>query len=128
MRINRIALLLGHTCRIVLIVGFGLTTVANARAFEGTAEQREACTPDVFRLCSSEIPDVGRIMACMDANEARLSPGCRAVFQTASLDRPATHRTHRTRYAHYRGRHNLRHYAHDYNDPYASHHHSWARS
>ena len=27
---------------------------------QGTAEERQACTPDVFRLCSSEIPNVDR--------------------------------------------------------------------
>ena len=27
-----------------------------------TAEERQACTPDVFRLCSSEIPNVDRIV------------------------------------------------------------------
>jgi hypothetical protein len=30
----------------------------------GTAEQRAACTPDVFRLCSSAIPNVDRIVVC----------------------------------------------------------------
>jgi len=46
----------------------------------GTAEERAACTPDVFRLCSSEIPNVDRIVACMKREKPRLSPACRAVF------------------------------------------------
>jgi hypothetical protein len=43
-------------------------------------DQRRLCTPDVFRLCSSEIPDRERITACMRKNRASLSEGCRSVF------------------------------------------------
>jgi hypothetical protein len=46
----------------------------------GTDSERAACTPDVFRLCSSEIPNVDRIVACMRAKKASLSPACRLVF------------------------------------------------
>lgn len=73
--------------RIFLAAALSLIAVAEAKAFEVTAEQRAACTPDAFRLCSSEIPDVGRIVACMRAKQASLSAPCRAVFQTASLSR-----------------------------------------
>jgi hypothetical protein len=43
-------------------------------------EARQLCTPDVLRLCSSEIPDVERITACMRRQRANLSEGCRSVF------------------------------------------------
>ena len=43
-------------------------------------DQRRLCTGDVFRLCSSEIPSVERITACMHRQRANLSPGCRSVF------------------------------------------------
>jgi hypothetical protein len=46
----------------------------------GTDEQRAACTPDVFRLCGSEIPFVERIVACLKKEKPHLSPGCQAVF------------------------------------------------
>ena len=46
----------------------------------GTAEQRAACTPDVFRLCSAQIPNVDNIVACLKRERPRLSPDCRAVF------------------------------------------------
>jgi hypothetical protein len=45
-----------------------------------TPEQQQACSGDAFRLCSSEIPDVDRITACMIRNKAQLSPECRAQF------------------------------------------------
>jgi hypothetical protein len=45
-----------------------------------TPEQEQACTGDAFRLCSSEIPDVARVTACMVAKKSQLSPPCRAQF------------------------------------------------
>jgi len=46
-----------------------------------TPEQEQACTPDAFRLCSSDIPDIERVTACMVRNRSQLSPGCRAYFR-----------------------------------------------
>jgi hypothetical protein len=47
---------------------------------QGTDQQREACTPDVFRLCGAYIPDVDRITACLRGNGPRLSRPCYDVF------------------------------------------------
>jgi hypothetical protein len=52
---------------------------ANAQ-YRGTPEMQQACTPDVMRLCNAEIPDVGRITACMKRNRMNLSPACGTVF------------------------------------------------
>ena len=52
-----------------------------ASAEPGTAEQRRACTPDVYRLCAGEIPNVRAITACLRRQRASLSDACRAVFQ-----------------------------------------------
>jgi hypothetical protein len=49
---------------------------------DGSAEARRACTPDVFRLCSEFIPDADRITVCLKANKSKLSPACRAVFDS----------------------------------------------
>jgi hypothetical protein len=46
-----------------------------------TPEQEQACTSDAFRLCSSEIPNVERVTACMVAKKSQLSPPCRAQFR-----------------------------------------------
>jgi hypothetical protein len=46
-----------------------------------TPEQEQACTGDAFRLCSAEIPDIGRVTACMVAKKSQLSPACRAHFR-----------------------------------------------
>jgi hypothetical protein len=52
-------------------------TPANA---QGTPQQRDACTPDVFRLCGAYIPDAERITACLRGNGPRLSKPCYDVF------------------------------------------------
>jgi hypothetical protein len=46
-----------------------------------TPEQEQACTSDAFRLCSSEIPNIDRVTACMVAKKSQLSPPCRAQFR-----------------------------------------------
>jgi hypothetical protein len=52
---------------------------AASRAY--TDEEQQACSPDAFRLCSAEIPDVERVTACMIRNKSQLTPGCRAFFK-----------------------------------------------
>src|SRR4051794_30718862 len=49
-------------------------------AHASTAEQQQLCTDDAFRLCSSAIPDVDRVTACMVQHKAELSPACRSVM------------------------------------------------
>ena len=60
-------------------VAISLTSFA-AHAAEATAEQRNACMPDAFRLCSSHIPNIEAITTCMRANKSQLSPACKLVF------------------------------------------------
>jgi hypothetical protein len=55
---------------------------AFSQQYRGTTEQQMACTPDVFRLCGAQIPDVNRIVACLRQNTPQLSGGCRAVFES----------------------------------------------
>ena len=60
-----------------LILGLASASAEDPR---GTPEQREACTPDVFRLCSDRIPDAGRITECLRLHHEILSEKCRAVM------------------------------------------------
>ncbi len=52
------------------------------------ADAATLCRGDALRLCMSEIPDRGRITACMQARKAELSPGCRSVFKVPAGVRP----------------------------------------
>jgi hypothetical protein len=63
-------------------LGFVLTAAAAFAAlpsasFAYTAEQAQMCTGDAFRLCSSDIPDIPKITACMIKHRSGLSAGCR---------------------------------------------------
>jgi hypothetical protein len=56
-----------------------LLASSSAGFAQGTPEQRAACMGDVFKFCSSEIPSVAKVTACMKANGAKLSPACKAT-------------------------------------------------
>ena len=58
------------------------STAAFSQENRGTLEQQLACTPDVWRLCGDKIPDVNRIVACLQQNTPQLSGACRAVFDS----------------------------------------------
>jgi hypothetical protein len=78
MRAHRI--MLGTIPGILLSVGS--MQAAFAEEYRGTMEQQMACTPDVWRLCGDQIPDVNRIVACLHRNTPNLSRDCRAVFES----------------------------------------------
>jgi hypothetical protein len=80
-----------------VVAGIVLSTLAwplagaNAQ-YQGTSEMQQACTPDVTRLCSDDVPDLERITACMKRNRANLSPACRtALGAGAQRHRPRHH-------------------------------------
>ena len=66
--------------------GFALAIAASFSALSATSsfafssEAQAQCTGDAFRLCSSEIPNVPKITACMFKHKAELSTGCRSVM------------------------------------------------
>jgi hypothetical protein len=62
--------------------GVAVHTAASAEEYRGTWEQQMACTPDVWRLCSDQIPDASRIVACLRQNTPQLSNNCRSVFES----------------------------------------------
>jgi hypothetical protein len=81
----------------IALLGISLLGVngASAQDYRGTSDQQSACMSDVFRLCSGDIPDVSRIVACLQRERPRLSEGCRAVFGGASTRVAANHRSKR---------------------------------
>jgi hypothetical protein len=64
-----------------LALALTLFTTGSALADIATPEQKRACTPDVYRLCAGEIPNVRAITACLRRQRASLSEACRAVFE-----------------------------------------------
>jgi hypothetical protein len=63
----------------VLATAAALASMPSA-SFAFTAEAQQMCTGDAFRLCSSEIPNIPKITACMIKHRSDLSAGCRAVM------------------------------------------------
>lgn len=61
----------------IAVAGIGLSP-SPGLAF--SSEARQLCSGDAMRLCSSEIPDVPRIAACMHRKRAQVSPGCRSLM------------------------------------------------
>ena len=55
--------------------------LSSSQSFAFSAEVQQMCTGDAFRLCSSEIPNVPKITACMFRHKAELSTGCRTVME-----------------------------------------------
>jgi hypothetical protein len=77
----------GDVVALALLLG-----AATPAAAQGTDYQRQACTPDAFRLCGAYIPDADRITACLRASGPQLSRPCYEVFfptrEIQQQDRP----------------------------------------
>lgn len=71
---------LGH----ILAATMLLVGATSADAQDGTPAQRNACLPEVFRLCSNFIPDRAAIITCLESNRSNLSRACRAAFSARS--------------------------------------------
>jgi hypothetical protein len=59
-------------------------TTASAQDNRGTPEQRAACAPNAFRLCSSYIPDPTRVEHCLRQSKSDLSDACRSIFEQSA--------------------------------------------
>jgi hypothetical protein len=57
-----------------------LAPVAAPAQEQGTADERQACEPDVNRLCSQFIPDRDKIILCLNQKVRELNPSCRSVI------------------------------------------------
>ena len=68
--------------RVALGLAFAasFSALSSTASFAFSAEAQQMCTSDAFRLCSSEIPNIPKITACMVKNRANLSAGCRSVM------------------------------------------------
>jgi hypothetical protein len=64
----------------VLAFAGSFSALASTSSFAFSADAQQMCTGDAFRLCSSEIPNIPAITACMFKHRAQLSTGCRAVM------------------------------------------------
>src|SRR3954453_19111528 len=68
--------------KITLALAFAasFSAVSSTASFAFSSEAQQQCTGDAFRLCSSEIPNIPKITACMIKHRTDLSAGCRTVM------------------------------------------------
>ncbi len=66
---------------LVLAFAISFSALSSTHSFAFSAEAQQMCTSDAFRLCSSDIPNVSAITACMMKKRASLSTGCRTVLE-----------------------------------------------
>jgi hypothetical protein len=65
---------------LVLAVTTCFAAVSSTASLAFSSEAQQQCTGDAFRLCSSEIPNIPKITACMVKHRSDLSVGCRSVM------------------------------------------------
>ncbi len=69
-----------HRPALAFVFAIGGIALSASPGLAFSSEAQQMCTGDAMRLCSSEIPNVSRITACMVRKRAQVSPGCRAVM------------------------------------------------
>jgi hypothetical protein len=74
---------------LALAFAISVFALSPSPGFAFTMEAQQMCSGDAFRLCSSEIPDIPRVTACMVRHRSDLSPGCRAVMEREAAQRRA---------------------------------------
>lgn len=63
------------------IVALGMSVQSTALLAQGSPAEDAACRPDVMRLCRAAAPDMGRVLACLQSQRARLSKPCLTVLR-----------------------------------------------
>ncbi len=69
-----------RTAILALTIAASLGALTSTQSFAYSSEAQSQCTGDAFRLCSSEIPNIPKITACMFKHRSELSAGCRSVM------------------------------------------------
>jgi hypothetical protein len=66
--------------KIGFVIAFAVSVLSMSTASHAyTAEEQRLCMSDAFKFCSSEIPNIEKVTACLQKNKAQLSPGCLSV-------------------------------------------------
>jgi hypothetical protein len=69
-----------NVARLCLVSAAMLLPTFALAAHRHSIEDELACTPDVYRLCSAQVPDEDAIVKCLKQNRTALSQGCHKVF------------------------------------------------
>jgi hypothetical protein len=70
--------------RLALAFALFVTSVSFAMA-QGTPQERQACTRDAQHFCRKDLGNDGAVQGCLQTNRAKLSVGCRKVFESHGM-------------------------------------------
>ena len=73
---------------LMLAFAVSVSALSSSASFAFSAEAQQMCTGDAFRLCSSDIPNIPAITACMIKHRTQLSSGCRMVMDRDQAAKP----------------------------------------
>jgi hypothetical protein len=62
---------------LIFLLSLPITAIAQE---QGTADERQACEPDVNRLCGQFIPDRDKIILCLNQKVRELNSSCRSII------------------------------------------------
>lgn len=71
-----------------VLLGLALPVSAYAENLAGieiSAAEKQACAPDVMRLCAHMLPDTNGVLSCMQSKRSQVSPACTKVARAHGL-------------------------------------------
>ena len=68
---------------LIAALAFTLAIAATAQAQDFTAAQRAACKADYDSFCKGTMPGGGRVLACLEKHNDKLSAACKKVVAEA---------------------------------------------
>ncbi|MBV8850651.1 MAG: hypothetical protein JOZ16_13820 [Methylobacteriaceae bacterium] len=72
----------------LVLAGLALPASAfaeNLAGIEISAAEKQACAPDVMRLCAHMLPDANGVLSCMQSKRSQVSLACTKVARAHGL-------------------------------------------
>jgi hypothetical protein len=74
-----------RTIALTLIILFAPVSAALAQGHAGTPDEQRACSRDASRFCRQSLGNDTAVQQCLQEHRARLSRGCRKVFESHGM-------------------------------------------
>jgi hypothetical protein len=66
---------------VLLFLSMGLCSASAQSGHPGTSQEQKACSRDASRFCRKQLGDDTSVQQCLQQNRAKLSAGCKRVFE-----------------------------------------------
>ena len=78
------------TFQVIATAAAALSVLGSAGAYaQGAPTVKQACMPDVQRLCPNAVPGHGWIMQCLKGHMNEVAPACKTAVDTMKANRAA---------------------------------------